>query len=190
MKDYKLIFLGTTHGFIDDFKKEKEIINEINPKLVLSESLENKELKSKKDFESFIKIKQHSEITSFKEVEKLVKYCYSKKIPLIGIDFKNYGFEGELIKIINSQKQPTKKQEKRIDKILKKREKRHIKIIKDFTKKTSKPILITLGSWHLRKDSLIRKKFRGAKIIYLVNKKGEMILEPTKEGVKYEETKI
>ncbi len=31
MKMAELIFIGDTHGFINDFDKQKEIINETNP---------------------------------------------------------------------------------------------------------------------------------------------------------------
>ena len=104
-----LIFLGDTHGFIDDFKKQKEVIDQIKPEFVLVEKLENISLKSKKDYLIIIKNKKLSNMTSFGEVEKLIKFCYNKGIKLIGIDFKNFGFGKNLqIKIKKQEKLSSK----------------------------------------------------------------------------------
>ena len=51
-------------------------------------------------------------MTSFGEVEKLIKLCFEKKIKLIGIDFHNFGFDENLQKKIKNQKELQKKRKK------------------------------------------------------------------------------
>ena len=70
--DFSFIFIGSTHGFVDDFIKQKEIINFINPEFVLCETLENLSLDTKEKFEVILKTKKISNMTSFSEIKKLV----------------------------------------------------------------------------------------------------------------------
>mgnify|MGYP001566001469 FL=1 len=70
--DFSFIFIGSTHGFVDDFIKQKEIINFINPEFVLCETLENLSLDTKEKFEDILKTKKISNMTSFSEIKKLV----------------------------------------------------------------------------------------------------------------------
>ena len=83
------IFIGSTHGFIDDFLKQKEVILAVKPEFVLCEGLENLTLDSKEKFEKLCKKRKISNMTSFEEVEKLINLCFRENIKLIGIDFKN-----------------------------------------------------------------------------------------------------
>ncbi len=58
---FSLIFVGDTPGFIDDFKKQEEIINLFNPEFVLCENLEDLSLDSKEKFDDILK-KEKSQI--------------------------------------------------------------------------------------------------------------------------------
>lgn len=172
MKKYFFIFFSNSHNYFDDFLIQKYLIEETKPKYVLLESLENNILKNKKDYENFFNKKSEN----FKEINKLVKFCYKKNIQLIGIDLKNHGFNNNLIKKIK-EKKFSKKDEKEIIKISLKREKHMYKKIKEYKNK-EKPILIFIGAYHLRKNSILRK-IKNSLLIYYSYKNGKMILGST-----------
>ena len=183
-----LIFIGSTHGFIDDFAKQKEIIEEENPEFVLCEELENLKLDSKEKFLEIIKKKHFSEMTKFEEVERLVNLCFNKNIKLIGIDFHNFGFDENLQNKIKSQGELTKEEEEKLNEIINKREKYHLSKILECKEKTNKPIIIIIGCWHLREDSLLRKKLKNYKIIAPIDDKGKVMFAPQKDKkIKYGE---
>ncbi|HEB47094.1 MAG TPA: hypothetical protein ENI22_01350 [Candidatus Pacearchaeota archaeon] len=178
---FSFFFLGDTHSFIDDFKKQKEIIEEIKPDFVLYERLENHSLKTKEDYEKILRTRKISNMTSFDEVEKIIKFCFKKKIKLIGIDFKNFGLNKNLQEKVKKQL-PLKGRKRQLDKILKRREIKHIQMIKKYTRKTKKPILITIGSWHLKEDSKLMNAFDRYKVIFPCGGKGNLLLGPPEKG--------
>ncbi len=179
--NFSFIFIGHTHSFLDDFIKEKEIIESVNPEFVLSEQLEDLKIDSKEKYEDILKKRKISNMTSFEEIEKLIKLCFNKNIKLIGIDFPNFGFEINLQEKIKNKESLTEIEEEKLKKIIEEREKNHLSKILEYTKKTNLPLVIILGCWHLRKGSFLRKKLANYKIIAPVNEKGEVIFEP-KEG--------
>jgi hypothetical protein len=184
--EHSFIFIGSTHFFLDDFLKQKEIITSINPKFILSEELEDLELDSKEKFKEILKKRFISEMTPFDEVEKLIKLCFEKKINLIGIDFHNFGFDETLQNKIKNQKELTKKEEKNLNEIIQKREEHHLSKILEYKEKTEQVIVI-VGCWHLRKDSLLRKRLKNYKIIAPLDENGEVLFEPTNKKIKYGE---
>ncbi len=186
-KPFNFVFLGLTHGFIDDFVKEKSLIEEIKPEFVFSEDMENKKLISPEDYDYFLKNKKHSIMTKFEEVEKLVNLCRGREIKIIGIDFENFGFPNQTCKKILSGSPFTKNEEEEINKIAKKREDYHFKKLKESEKISKKPILVLLGSWHLRNEGLIMKNIKNAKVIFPANKRGDLVFEPTEEKIVYRE---
>ena len=175
------IFIGDTHGFLDDFEKQKEIIERYNPEYVLSERLEDISLESKKDYLKILNDKKISDMTSFSEVKDLIELCYNKNIKLIGIDFRNFGFDENLQKKIKNQQEPSTKEQEEIDKIIIEREGKHLGMLKKYKDKSSKPIVVVIGSWHLREDSPIFEYLESYKIIFPCDKNGNMIFEPTEE---------
>jgi hypothetical protein len=185
--DLSFIFIGSTHSFLDDFSKQKEIINVINPEFILSEELEDLKLEDVDQFKEILEKKFISDMTSFGEVEKLVKLCFEKKIKLIGIDFHNFGFDENLQRKIKNQKELTKEEEEKLDKLVEKREKYHLSKILEYKSKTKLPIIIILGCWHLRKNSLLRKRLKNYKIIAPIDNSGEILLEPNNKDIKYGE---
>jgi len=189
MASFPLIFIAETHGFIDDFGKEKEIIEKYAPEFVLSEYMQDIVLDSKLKYEQILIKKKISKMVSFNEVKELIKFCYNKNIKLIGIDIKNFGFNKQIQNKIKKQEEIRGKDEKELEKIMKKREENHIKIIKRYLKKTNKPIIVLLGAWHLRENSLIRKSFKEYNIISPLDEKGNILIEPPKKSynIKYGE---
>jgi len=185
--DLSFIFIGSTHSFLDDFSKQEEIISVINPELVLSEELENLKLDTEDKFKKILEKKFISNMTSFDEVEKLIKLCFEKKINLIGIDFHNFGFDKDLQRKIKNQKELTKEEEERLNKIIEEREKHHLSKILEYKSKTKLPIVIILGCWHLRKNSLLRKRLKNYKIIAPLDENGDVLFEPSNKEIKYGE---
>lgn len=185
--DLSFIFIGSTHSFLDDFPKQKEIIGLIKPELVLNEELENLKLDTEGKFKEILKKKFISEMTSFNEVEKLIRFCSKNKINLIGIDFYNFGFDKNLQNKIKNQKQLTKEEEEKLNRLVEKREKYHLSKILEYKSKIKIPIIIILGCWHLRKDSLLRKKLKNYKIIAPLDENGEVLFEPSDNEIKWGE---
>ncbi|MDO8516636.1 MAG: hypothetical protein Q7S33_00780 [Nanoarchaeota archaeon] len=186
---YPLIFLGDTHGFINDFIKQKEVIEEIMPEFILSENLQNISLNSKEEYAQILKSKKISDNISFEELEPLIKLCDNKNIKIIGMDLPNFGFDEDLQSKIKNQKNLTKEDQIKLKDILKVREETHISKIKEYLNKTNKPLLIIVGSWHLRKNSHLRKNFSNYKVIYPSNLKGKLLTKPPKniKDFKYSE---
>jgi len=185
--DLSFIFIGSTHSFLDDFSKQEEIISAINPELVLNEELENLKLDTEDKFKEILDKKFISNMTSFDEVEKLIKLCFEKKISLIGIDFYNFGLDKNLQKKIKNQEELTKEEEKTLNEIINKREEHHLSKILEYKEKRKLPIVIILGCWHLRKNSLLRKRLKNYKIIAPLDENGEVLFEPSNKEIKYGE---
>ena len=184
--DFSFIFIGSTHGFVDDFIKQKEIINFINPEFVLCETLENLSLDTKEKFEDILKTKKISNMTSFSEIKKLIELCYKQKIKLIGIDLPNFGFNPSLQKKIKKQQKLSSEEENKIEEILQLRDEVHLREIMEYKNKTNKPLVILLGSWHLREHSLLRDSLNNYKIFFPCDKNGNLLIEPSKDkGVNY-----
>jgi len=185
--DLSFIFIGSTHSFLDDFSKQKELIESVKPEFVLSEELENLKLDNEDRFKEILKKRFISDMTSFYEVEKLIKLCFEKKIKLIGIDFHNFGFDKNLRSKIKNQKKLTNKEKEILEELTKKREKHHLSKILEYKSKTKLPIVIILGCWHLRKDSLLRRRLKNYKIIAPLDENGEVLFEPGNKEIKYGE---
>lgn len=185
--DSSFIFLGSTHSFIDDFLKQKEIIELVKPEFVLSEELEDLKLDTVQKMKEVLEKKIISDMTSFYEVEKLIKLCFEKKIKLIGIDFHNFGFDKDLQRKIKNQETLTKKEEEKLNKIVKEREKHHLSMILEYKSKTKRPLVIILGCWHLRENSLLRKTLKHYKIIAPIDENGKILFEPNNKEIKYGE---
>jgi len=178
----KFIFIGNTHGFINDFLKEKEIIEKVNPIIILSENLQNISLISEEDYLRILRLKKISDMVKFDEIKPLIELCYKKKIKLIGMDFFNFGFNDRLQKIIKGEVKPLKEDIKKIEEITKQREKKHLDILKEFENKSENPILVLIGAWHLRENSLIMKSLRNYKVIFPCDKNGKILIKPSKIG--------
>ena len=186
--NFSFIFIGSTHGFIDDFLKQREVILETKPEFVLCEELEYLKLDSEDRFNELMQKRSISNMTSFEEVENLVKLCFKENIKLVGIDFKNFGFDGDLQKKIKNEEKLSQIEEEKISNIISLREKRHLDKILEYKKKTSRPIVIIIGSWHLRENSLLRKKLKSYKLILPCDKNNNPLFESNGKGdIKYVE---
>lgn len=176
---FSFIFIGSTHGFIDDFIKQKEIISSINPEYILAEDLEDLSLDSRAKFEDLLKKRVISNMTSFVEVERLVNLCYERNIKLIGIDLPNFGFDEILQEKIKKQESLSEREEEKINEILKIRERLHLRKILEYKKRTNKPLVIIVGSWHLQTDSLIMSQLNNYRILFPCDKEGNLLIGPS-----------
>ena len=168
----KLIFIGDSHGFLNDFKKQKEIIEKYTPEFVLAEQLQEISLVDKETYS-----RAYAD-SRFKDQKQLINLCKKHGIKLIGMDLKNFGFNKKLQSIVNGNLKPTKKDLQKIKEIVNKRSKHHISIIKAYLRKTNKPVVIIIGSWHLRNNSLLRYSFSDYLAICPVDKNGKIITSP------------
>jgi len=169
-----IVFVCSTHGFIDDFKEQKKLIEKFQPEVILSEELEDYSLETEEEFKQFITKRNVSNMTKFSEVESLVLFCQKMKIPIIGIDFRNFGFDENLQKKILHQDELSEAEEKQLANIQTKRELHHLEKIQEY----SNPLII-LGSWHLRTDSVLRKELSNYIIYGPLDEKQELIFEPS-----------
>ncbi len=178
----KFVFIGDTHNFVNDFSKQKEIIEKIKPKIILSENMQDISLISEQDYLKIIKGKKISEMVNFEEVENLINLCYNMKINLVGMDFRNFGFNERLQKIVKGELNPLNEDIKEINKIIRMRQKKHLDVLKTFEDKSEHPILVFIGTWHLKENSLIMKSLKNYKVIFPCDKYGKMLMKPSKAG--------
>lgn len=187
--NFSFIFLGLTHGFVNDFDKQRELIEEVNPDIVLSEEMENISLLADNEYDNFIEAGKHSFMTPFSEVESLARLCRKKNIKLVGIDFENFGFSREVGEKIKNNGTFSKEEEAEVGDLVLKRETHQLSKIKEYLGKSKKTILVFLGSWYLRDDSPILKEISNSKLIFPANKNGDLVFEPT-EDILYGEKEI
>lgn len=181
---FSFIFIGDTHGFISDFKKQKQIINNVNPQFVLSEQLQDIILDSKEKYVKILRNKKISEMVSFKEVQDLIELCYKKGIKLIDMDLRNFGFDSKLQATIKNGKKVSKKDEIKIDSIIKKRQLRQLEIIKKYKSIATKPLVIILGTWHLQENSILMNSLNNYIVIYPCDNNGSILLKPSKKKIR------
>ncbi len=125
-------------------------------------------------------------MTSFDEVNRLIELCYHKNIKLIGIDLPNFGFNEILQSKIKNQSDLSSDEENQIEELLKLRENLHLKKILEYKEKTDKPLIILLGSWHLRENSLLRNSLTNYKIFFPCDKRGNLLIEsPEDKEINY-----
>lgn len=177
---FSFFIIGETHGFIDDFNKEEAIILQIKPEFVLSEQLQDLVLDSPVNYNKLFEQKIISNMVPFKEVEKLLILCRNNNIKLIGIDFKNFGLNKRLQGIVKGKLKSTQKDLENIKFILKKREIHHINTIKKYLCLSRKPIIVLIGAWHLRRNSVLMKSLNNFKAIYPCDPKNRLLTKPIK----------
>lgn len=152
----RLIIFGETHGFLDDFSVQEEIIKIFNPNIFLYERLEEETLSSDKEKQNFLnqeEDKDFSVISTFGDLKKTILLATKYNLPIKGNDLKNMGRENkDFLKKIEL----TKEEENLEEEILFKREKRQVQGILDSLKNKEKTF-VSVGAYHLRKDAPLLK---------------------------------
>ncbi|MBI5797370.1 hypothetical protein HZA98_00515 [Candidatus Woesearchaeota archaeon] len=186
---YSFIFIADTHGFLNDFEKQKEIIKRISPEYVLAEQLQAIVLDTPRKYTEIEQRKDISEMVSWEEVKELIRTCKEREIKLIGMDLTNFGFNTHLQQVVKGKKELTENDEKEVESILEKRQKKHVEMCKKYKAKTNRPIIVIVGAWHLQDSSPLMQELSNYLVIFPVNKEGMMLLGPegNKEGIRYEQ---
>ena len=175
---FSFIFIGDTHGFINDFIKQKEIIEKVKPDFVLSEQMQEMRLDSVEVYKSVLNNKFISDTVKFEDVSNLITLCFQNRIKLIGIDLENFGFDERLQKVVKGEIKPNKEDEGKLENILEKRSKHHLSVLKKYTALTTKPIVVILGSWHLRDGSPLMEDLDNYIVFYPSDDMGNILLAP------------
>lgn len=151
----KIIFFAETHGILDELKIQDEIISNLKPVCYLYELLEETILILDRDFINFLE-KNNSEkfsiISSFGELKPVVRLAKKHGLPLIGCDVKNmYRNNRDFLKETDFNKEKE---------IMSKREERQIEVIRKSLKSYGAPVFVSIGIFHLRKNSPIFNEFK------------------------------
>lgn len=189
--NFSFVIFAETHGYLDDFKIIRKIINHQKPDYVLYELAEDNVFLEPKDFENTLKKNKISDMTDIKDIKKVLRICNRYHIPVIGIDFKNFGIKNpEVVREKNENKEePTEEEMEDLMKLIEDREKHQLKLIKEYRQKGK--ILVITGAFHLREDSPFWKDLKNAVIVYPTYK-SKIILEPSvkKKRITYKTKKL
>lgn len=149
-----IVFFAETHGMLDELKIQDKIISVLKPTCYLYELLEEERIISDKDFIEFLK-KKNSErfsiISSFGELKQTVQLARKYNLHVIGCDIRN---------MCRKKKDFLKETNAEEEKIMLKREERQNKVIEEASGKYGSPIFVSIGAFHLRKDSLVLRKVK------------------------------
>ncbi len=154
-RSIKAIIFGETHGFFNDLAVQEFLIEKLNPDYYLYEMLEDKKIISNKEFDYFLSREDKSDfsvISRFGEIKPAINMAKKYNMKIIGCDIKNMGRRN---KKFLERKKLTSEEEKFEEVLLKKREKNQAKIIKNLIKKSNSLIFVSIGAYHLRKESEI-----------------------------------
>jgi len=149
----KIIFFAETHGILDESMVQDKIVSQLKPTCYLYELLEEEKLISGIDFIKFLE-KNDSErfsiISSFGELKPTINLAKKYNLPLIGCDIKNmYRKNKDFLKEIDKTEE---------ERIMLNRERKQVEVIKKSLIQYGIPIFVSVGAFHLRKDSLLFKE--------------------------------
>lgn len=163
-----IILFAESHGFLNDWKLQKDIIKLSKSKTYIWEMLEDKKLEKLSEFNKFINKKDtenFSIISKYCELKGIVKWCKENKIKITGCDLKNMGRKD---KNFLSKKELTKSDIRKEENLIKKREKHQAKIIKETYKKDKQTIFCSVGAYHLRPNSYLLNNLKDVKNLILI----------------------
>lgn len=160
LNDIDIIFFAETHGLLDELKIQENIIAVLKPTCYLYELLEEKKIISDNDFIEFLKKKgseRFSIISSFSELKPTIQLARKYNLSIIGCDISNMCRKNkDFLKKNNACEE---------EKIMFEREKKQSKVIKESLIQYKCPIFVSVGYFHLRKDSQIFKEIKSNYII-------------------------
>src|SRR3989338_6101312 len=165
LKKSKIILFGNSHGFFNDLELQEAILREINAEFYIYEMLEETNILSSEDYLKFLSrpdSEDFSIISKIEEIRPTILLAEKYNLKVIGCDIKDMGRENN--EFLNKTEH-CKEEEKEEENLLLKREAHQAKIIEDYSKKTDKTIFVSLGAYHLRKDSLVLKMLNSEDIL-------------------------
>ena len=162
IKNCKVVFFAETHGLIEEVSTQKEIIEMIHPRLFLYELLEECEAIDYDTFLSKPNEEQFSIISTYGDLKKTIKLAKEYNVKIKGCDIKN---------MCRKNKDFLKKTEfdKEEKDIMQKREEHQNREIKKALKESNTPIFVSLGYFHLRKESPTLQGLKDFAIVYPEN---------------------
>jgi len=181
---YRIFLFGETHGFLDDLKFQKALIKEIKPEVCVYEMLEEKEISSKNDFKNILSkpdSERFSIISTFGEIKPTIRMfkVYCNKV--IGCDLKNMGRKD--ISFL-SKKELTPQDEKFESSLLIRRETHQAEIINKILMNSKGVVFVSVGAYHLRKDSKLLSLLKEKSVICYPSLKGNPQFEPIEKKEK------
>ena len=165
MPKIRIILFGETHGFFNELPVQEEIIKAVNPEYYIWEMIEDKELLSQLDFDQFLEQsdnKDFSLISTYGELKPTVRLTHNYNLKVIGCDLRNMGRKD---KAFLSKINLTIEEEKFEEDLLEKRERRQAEVIKTILKKTNRILFVSVGAYHIRKNSYLFKYLEGINFI-------------------------
>src|SRR3989344_1591632 len=132
------------------------------------------------NFSFFLIGSTHSFVDDFLKQEEIIKSVKPEFV--LSEELENLKLDTE-----DKVKEILKEDEERLNKIVEEREKLHLSKILEYKSKTKRPLVIILGCWHLRENSLLRKKLKNYKIIAPLDENGGVLFEPNNSEIKYGE---
>lgn len=186
-KNIRLVLFAETHGLINEIPIQEEIIKNINPTCYLYELLEEESLITEEEKDNFL-IKPNNEnfsiISTFEDLKPTILLAKKYNLPLMGIDIKNM-----LRKDKNFLAKTSLSEEDLIieNEIMKKREIRQKEIIIKYLSEYLGVIFVSVGVYHLRKDSELFKELNQDALIVIPYVNGSSLNDLKSEGISKKE---
>jgi len=171
LKDYiqkmkiRVVFFSETHRMIPETVIQKKIIEKISPDYFLYELLEEEEI-LRGEYDKFLERNDSEDFSIISKVSDLkptVEIAKKLNIPLIGCDIK------DMLRIntkFRERENLTPNEIEEENNIMKKREERQIKSInKILGKKPKVLVFVSLGAYHLRKNSPVFKAIKSEYVL-------------------------
>jgi hypothetical protein len=156
----RIILFAETHGLINELEVQEEIIKNSKPSVYLYELLEEESLISKEDFDNFLSRSDEEDfsiISKFSDLKLAIKMARKFGIPIIGCDIK------DMLRKNTRFREPheiSKSELKEEEKIMEEREKKQIEIINKYLNSNKNLLFVSIGAYHLRKNSPIFKSLK------------------------------
>ncbi len=157
----RIVFFAETHGLIPETEIQEKIISKVNPHYFLYELLEEEKIDSKQGYEGFLSKKDDEDfsiISKFKDLKPTILLAKKFGIPIVGCDIKDM-----LRKDTNfrEKRNISEAEMKNEETIMIKREKKQIEIINYYlNSKKDSLLFVSLGIYHLRKESFVLKNVK------------------------------
>ncbi len=178
----RLLFVGDTHGFLDDMAVLRRVIITTAPAYVLAEQLQEVSLRTPAEYAAVRRRKRLSATVSIAEIQPLINLCQERGIALIGIDLQNFGFTPHLLRVVSGDCPPTPADKKALRRLATRRERHQRAMINRYAKRSTLPVVVIIGAWHLRTGSPLLKGLHHSTLIIPVDAAGNLLVEPPMNG--------
>ncbi len=176
-KKIKLILFGETHSLLNELPIQEEIIKNITFGFYLYELLEEEKIIDKNKAEEFLKkpdSEKFSIISTFGELKPIIKLASKFNISVIGCDIKNMlRKDRSFLEKTNL----TQKEMENEEKIMEQRERKQFEVVNEYLSKSDEPLFVSIGLYHIRKNSYLIKNLKENFLICYPLTKGNKLWE-------------